>query len=683
MYGGRKMNGKYVSLLSEEDSMIIESKNIVVKKIKEFLDFLYSNADEKDWFEIRILKLNGGTENDYYRVDDTEAAAETIYNRMISDHSIRGIYVTINTTVPDTIKHVKKALKDNDIVHVINFPIDLDVFHEHPPTREEIELIRAAVEKSAEELYGRRGIAYSITTSGFGFHVFIKLKPVQFKTLEEKTAYREIGRKLAEEFQKEVIKHVDKRFINYVRNSVDKGVYNLSRIMRVPWTINRREIAGKIYENLAKTLILKNGTPLDLSSEIEKEIMSITRATEKLLISKNGVRLTPDEKNKIVNIIKSYWKPGTRHNLALGLAALFFWRGIEFEDALEIIQTVAQETGDNETADRETAVRDTYFNAQYRNYKSYLTDKLIFELNSALKDFYRRALRGKATQNIAITDAMEILSGKFSLVEYLKEHTTDIVKEVIENKGNVVFKVTFTEENTGQQVQLVLKNTTKMDKTKMFYALNEDFMAHFGIYIVNPLSIKSLDRDSRMTLTKYLAQSMLDYYAFVTRNAREVISEEFEEIKSAFFDIIEEDIKGIVRINERSELKPKTFAEILNRDYFVYAEIENRIYFSPSIMEYGSDIKGFARNLHKFLKKKRVASGKNWREDRTSISLGNRKHAYAYFVTADKFFELLENEDVTRPPLLEIDEILPEINEDRNVDGISDIESELDSFEEV
>ena len=652
------MTSNIINLMTEDEKLLLRSRDIISEKIKEYLDFLFSNTSEEKYFEVRILKLNGSPESRIFKVSKTDKAAFYIWRKMNLDfgrkNEIKGIYVTINTSK----EIVEGALKDENIDEIINFPIDLDAFHTTPPSEQEAAAVREAVKKAAEEYFGRRGLAYMITSSGFGFHVYVKLKPLEMNG-DKEAAYREVARRIAEDFESEVLKHIDKKYASYVKNSVDKSVYNPSRIMRVPWTINRREINGIVYETLSRVLIKKDGAMMDLSTDIENELSNMNKVAEKLYIeNKDSVSLNSEEKDKLVEILKKYWQPGQRHNLALGLAAFFYFRGVKYDDALEIIKRVCKKTGDTEADDRERAVKDTYFNAVYKNYRSYLSDELIFELNSVLKSFYQRALKKKDTATRGITTALRVMNDEFDLLEYLKDHTTDIIKEIDEKSTRITFKVTFVEEKTGQEATFVLKHTAKSDKSKMFDALNEDFMAYFSIYIVDPTSIITLSREEKKVFRAKIAQIMLEYYAFVTKNAREVVSEEFEEVKDAFFDVIELYMKGIVVVNERSELTPARFYEILSRNYMVYAESENRIYFIPKLLDY-ADVKAFTRNLYKFLKKKQVVTGRSWRKDnRTSVSLGDTKKETVYFINAEKFFELLKNEDVMIRERLEIDEYI-------------------------
>ncbi len=64
--------------------------------------------------------------------------------------------------------------------------------------------------------------------------------------------------------------------------------------------------------------------------------------------------------DQIVEVVKPYWKPGTRHELALGLGGLFYYSGLKLDEALNIISRICKETNDEEERDRLRAVEDSY-----------------------------------------------------------------------------------------------------------------------------------------------------------------------------------------------------------------------------------------------------------------------------------------------------------------------------------
>lgn len=68
----------------------------------------------------------------------------------------------------------------------------------------------------------------------------------------------------------------------------------------------------------------------------------------------------PEWGRSFVDLLKPHWKEGKRHDLSLALAGLFAKACIPYEILLNILKTIAEETGDKELPDRLRAIKDTY-----------------------------------------------------------------------------------------------------------------------------------------------------------------------------------------------------------------------------------------------------------------------------------------------------------------------------------
>ena len=664
------MMPRHVSLISDEDRAILENKEALSGMIRKYLEFLYENTNKEYWFEVRILGLDGSVKRRMFQIKRFETAVRYIIREMNSDGKIKGIYVTINPTGGQK----AGSLTNDDILEVINLPIDVDVFHNRAPSEVEVSAVKEAIKEAVQRLFGKYNFRYMVVFSGFGFHVYLKVDPVEVGDKNWQAAFREVGRELADEFERVLKESIDPNYAYLVENAVDKSVYNPSRIMRVAWTVNRREIAGTIYETVSKIVEVSGTNMLELEGLIEKKLREGSTTQEELHIENRGnTKLNSEEKDALVAVLKNYYIPGRRHNLVLGFAAFAWHRGIPLEDTLEIVRRVYLETQDSDPwEDRERAVRDTY-SATLKNYKSYLGRGIIWELNRALRSYYQRVMKKtrESSSEYSITSAQRILSNDFDLLGWLIERTSDIIKEVDERSGRVTYKVSFTVEKAGKVETIVLKNKERVEKERMFYSLNEDFMAHFGVYIVDPLSIRKLNKQEKRKFNEVLAKIMLDYYAFITRNAKEIVIEEYEDVKNVFLDIIETEVFEIVKIDELNSISGDRVDELFRKRIMIYAENENRIYFDPHMLEYGTDIRGFVRLLAKFLHRMGIIDKKTWREVRRSKSLKNGRHIYLYYLISDRFFDFLEKENAMKPPIKTIDEYL---NEQEYVDLDESIE---------
>ncbi|WP_297502990.1 hypothetical protein [Thermococcus sp.] len=653
------MRPKYVSLISDEDRAILENGEALHGMIKRYLQFLYEDIDQEYWFEVRILRMDGSVKRRMFKIKEIGGATNHIIKEMSSDRKIKGIYVTINPAGGQK----AGSFTNDDILKVINLPIDVDIFHSRAPSEVELSAVKEAIKKTVQRLFGKYDFRYMLVFSGFGFHVYLKVNPVEVGDRNWQAAFREVGRELAEEFEKVLKESIGLDYSYLVENAVDKSVYNPSRIMRVAWTVNRREISGIIYEAVSKIVEVSGTNRLELESLIERKLQEGVTTQEELHIDNRGnTKLNSEEKDDLVGVLKRYYMPGRRHNLILGFAAFAWHRGIPVEDTLEVVRRVYIETQDSDPwEDRERAVLDTY-SATLKNYKSYLGKGTIWELNRVLRSYYQRAMRKTMDRpsEYSVTSSQRVLSNDFDILEWLIERTSDIIKEVDERSGKVTYKVSFTVETVGKVETIVLKNKERTDKEKMFYSLNEDFMAHFGVYIVDPLSIRKLNKQEKRKLNEILAKIMLDYYAFVTRNAKEIVIEEYEEVKNVFLDIIETEVFEIVKIDELNSISGDRVDELFRKRIMIYAENENRVYFDPHLLEYGSDIRGFARTLAKFLHRMGIIDKKTWREVRRSKSLKNGRHVYLYYLISDRFFDFLEKENTMKPPIRTIDEYLNE-----------------------
>ncbi|ACS34131.1 hypothetical protein [Thermococcus gammatolerans] len=653
------MMPRHVSLISDEDRAILENKEALSGMIRKYLEFLYENTKQEYWFEVRILGLDGSVKRRMFRIKDIGRATNYIIREMNSDSRIKGIYVTINPAGGQK----GGSFTNDDILEVINLPIDVDVFHNRAPSEVEVSAVKGAIKRAIQELFGKYNFRYMVVFSGFGFHVYLKVNPVEVGDRNWQAAFREVGRELADEFERVLKESIDPNYSHLVEDAVDKSVYNPSRIMRVAWTVNRRKIGGTIYEAVSKIVEISGANRLEIDELVKKKLREgITTREELHIENMGGTRLNSEEKDALVEALKKYYMPGRRHNLVLGFAAFAWHKGIRVEDTLEVVRRVYVETGDSDPwEDRERAVLDTY-SATLKNYRSYLGKGTIWELNRALRSYYQRAMVKKKEEpsEYSVTSAQKVLSNDFDLLEWLIERTSDIIKEVDEKSGRVTYKVSFVVERAGKVETIVLKNTERTEKEKMFYALNEDFMAHFGVYIVDPLSIRKLNRQERSKFNDVLAKIMLDYYAFVTRNAKEIVIEEYEDVKNIFLDIIETEVLEIVKIDELNSISGDRVDELFRKRIMIYAENENRVYFDPHLLEYGAETRGFARTLAKFLHRIGVIDKKTWREVRRSKSLRNGRHVYLYYLISDRFFDFLEKENAIKPPIKTIDEYLDE-----------------------
>lgn len=71
-------------------------------------------------------------------------------------------------------------------------------------------------------------------------------------------------------------------------------------------------------------------------------------------------RLSPDNKQVIIETMKPYWKKGQRNQLTLCLSGLLAKQGISREDTLDIVIAIARLCGDSEISERKKTVNDTY-----------------------------------------------------------------------------------------------------------------------------------------------------------------------------------------------------------------------------------------------------------------------------------------------------------------------------------
>ncbi len=97
-------------------------------------------------------------------------------------------------------------------------------------------------------------------------------------------------------------------------------------------------------------------------------------------------KLSEDAVNRIIKAVKPYWKPGSRHELALGLGGLFYYSGLNLEEALNIVSKICEEMEDEEIRDRLRAVEDSYKdgNTAYRPFFDGF-DNLLGELLKTLR----------------------------------------------------------------------------------------------------------------------------------------------------------------------------------------------------------------------------------------------------------------------------------------------------------
>ena len=102
--------------------------------------------------------------------------------------------------------------------------------------------------------------------------------------------------------------------------------------------------------------------------------------------TKRGLLESNEIIDRIVEVVKPYWKQGNRHILALGLGGLFYYSGIDLEKALKIITKICEETNDEELRDRLRAVEDSYIdeNTAYKPFFDGFED-LLSKLTEILK----------------------------------------------------------------------------------------------------------------------------------------------------------------------------------------------------------------------------------------------------------------------------------------------------------
>lgn len=132
----------------------------------------------------------------------------------------------------------------------------------------------------------------------------------------------------------------------------DPGVKDAgTRIIRVPGSLNQKASSLGIEDRPVSILEMReelfNPTAIKILRPIQREAIIPETKT-----------LPPALRNELVQIMRSCWTEGYRHNVALGMAAMWMKAGIGFQDAMQIMMSGAD--GDDELRDRQRAVQTTY-----------------------------------------------------------------------------------------------------------------------------------------------------------------------------------------------------------------------------------------------------------------------------------------------------------------------------------
>jgi len=209
-------------------------------------------------------------------------------------------------------------------------------------------------------------------------------------------------------------------------------------------------------------------------------------------------RLSDREKEQIIEEMKKVYEEGMRHNLALYLSGYFAKKRISYEDAIEVILKVAEETGDEELEDRLGAIYSSYAKV-YQN-----EPEITLKVKEKLDELREK---GIAKKRIPLSMGSEKdVKGRQGLVELLgEEHPfvrlldTIISRKVLKSKfGNRHGTEVFDEAEI-----FVIKESTN----SRVYVLNDP--KSLGIYVVK----ERLGRDGNADVTM---EKVLDCYAKVT-----------------------------------------------------------------------------------------------------------------------------------------------------------------------
>lgn len=638
-----------VELLEYLDKKLINDNDERAEEIKKFLGFLYENAEEGDVFEVRALSYNKKTLHEIVFCDNTELAAPIIldFEKQLGA-ALKGVYVTVNVSNREKTQG-KETIKDEDVTKILNFIIDIDV-HDRVLSAQERAVLESAIIQTVNEIFG--GKKTIVAFSGFGFHVFVKLKPIELVDDEVKVAYRSVASKLAQQFVIKLREKLPDSLKKFVEKP-DLSVYNPSRIMRVAWTLNRRYINDTAYVALDKIVFEGDGDYLDLSSEIQAEIKKLLNADEQILINGRG-DLTSEEIDKIAEIVAPLWTKGRRHFLALGVSAFLYWRGVSYESARAVIEKIVQKTGDEEKEDRIRALDDTYKASVLKAYRTHFrtaleseekVNEFIFKLNNVLKSYYERVSEGKIkeTDEEAITGAAAVLRGDFDLLTFMLEHTVEALKEIDEKSGVITYKLTFFDSETNKNAIIVFKDAAK-DFYKVFETINNRFFENFAHFIVSKSEINLLDKATRSEFRAMVTQIMQKYVAFIVKNSRTIIKEEYEEVKNEFLETLEFMRSPIIKIPSRSFIQNETFGELLKKYKLVYIEDEEKIALHKSFFDHFKDPTSIARNLAKLFYRLRIIDNESFRHVRRQFRVDDRREAY-YELNAQKFFKFLDEEN--------------------------------------
>ena len=136
----------------------------------------------------------------------------------------------------------------------------------------------------------------------------------------------------------------------------DKQASNVAQPLRIVGTQNiKYNPPGKV-----EVIVFRKDQRCTLE-DFEYLPLEIRKGHEELPLPKEGsTKISPESREKIVNIGKLLWVEGHRHETARNLSGYLLKNGVSEDDTLHLIQAICAITGDKEVGNRLETVKDTF-----------------------------------------------------------------------------------------------------------------------------------------------------------------------------------------------------------------------------------------------------------------------------------------------------------------------------------
>jgi len=249
---------------------------------------------------------------------------------------------------PDMLRLLPKSGNKAVVAAIHHVLLDFDPERPQgvPSSREELERARDRAKTVAAWLKEQGAGDPLAVSSGNGFHLLYKIPPQDPQTFPRRL--QAFLRDVARRFGGDGVE-------------VDQKVWDAPRIVKVGGTISIKGTPSK--DRPHRRARIAQMIPPEPDEGMAALILRYDASTPRA--SPSGARAAPPsaqgaDPEAVAQLVASYWTPGQRHTLALGLAGLLAKNGWPEDKATEAVAAAARAAGDEEEHDRIRAVEDTY-----------------------------------------------------------------------------------------------------------------------------------------------------------------------------------------------------------------------------------------------------------------------------------------------------------------------------------